>query len=195
MWAGRTVFLLGGGPSLRGFDFDRLKGRGVVVAINDAVLHAPWADAVFTIDTVWLQRRRGSLTEFEGERIAAVPPDWDRSAWTGFTLLRRVQRPGLSRGMDAIYTGDNSGFAALGLAIMRDAARIALLGYDLTGPGHWHEGYEWRSRYGHADYQRWASYFPVLAEAARQRGVRVINCNPASGVRCFEFGYFEDIAE
>lgn len=196
-WASRTVFLLGGGPSLSGFDFLALQGRGVVVAINDALLAAPWANCAFTIDMVWLGQRRVAIVEFVargGEMVAAVP-DRYCDGQPGVTYVERVPGVWLSENGAQIYTGDNSGFAALGMAIMRGAARIALLGYDMTGPGHFHGGYPWPCRFGAANYSRWARSFQVLAVQARNRGIHVINCNPNSAVDCFPVGRWEDVAE
>jgi len=189
-WIGRTVYLIGGGPSLKGFDFERLRGKGIVVAINDAMLALPWADCVFTIDTVWLRQRARLLRSFKGEKLAAVPPDFN-AAPPGFRYVRRLSGPGFCEGGAAIWTGDNSGYAALHMALQRGAARIALLGYDLTSPGHWHNGYAWTCRT--TDYAAWASHFYRLAVAAGE--TQVVNCNPLSGIRCFAFGEPENIAE
>lgn len=198
MWRGRSVYLIGGGPSLVGFDFTVLRGCGVVVAINDAILHAPWADACFSIDTMWMDRRHQELLAFRGERILAVPPAWkprEPSDKSKFTVLRRIDKVGISPIPATVYTGKNSGFAALGLAMTRRARRIALLGYDMTGPGHWHKGYEWHCRYGPSHYQSWASFFDRLAHVAKKHRIEVVNCNPRSRINCFPFAEWQTIAE
>lgn len=193
-WRGETVALIGGGPSLKGLDLEVLRDRAVVLAINDAVLHAPWAEACLTIDVVWLRRRRAVLEEFKGERIAAVPDDFPRDGWPVDTWLKRRRLAGLSSEPGVIHTGENSGFAALGLAITRGAARVALLGYDMRPQGgHFHAGYEWRTRYGVRHYRTWVRYFPSLADEARRRKVDVVNCNPNSAIKCFRFGSLEEV--
>jgi hypothetical protein len=191
-WKGRTVFLVGGGPSLRDFDFDRLRGLGIVVAINEALRVLPFADAVLSIDTKWWNRRFGLVRSFEGERIAIVPDDYvirHRRA----TRLYRVPATGISPLPGAVHTGENSGYAALGLAIMRRAKRIYLLGYDMTEPGHFHHGYTWQTRYGAADYPRWSAMFGTLAVEAAARRIAVINCNPNSAIRCFPFQPLDEV--
>lgn len=190
-WRGRSVYLIGGGPSLKGFDLRQLKGRGIVVAINDAVRSAPWADVAFTIDRTWLRRRRREMSGFAGEKLAAVPDGFPNLG--GYTYLRRLPEAGLSADMGVLLAGGNSGFAALGMALMRGAGRVALLGYDLGAAGHFHRGYEWRSPYGAKDYPAWIDSFAVLAAAAGDTDI--INCNPGSALRCFRFGGFEEIAE
>lgn len=198
MWKGRTVYLIGGGPSLKGFDLTCLRGCGVVVAINDALLHAPWADACLTIDMKWLARRTEALAAFAGERICAVPPLWKPKpplAREQFTTYIRMNRAGVSGCPSILRTGGNSGYAALNLAIQRGAANVALLGYDMNAPGHWHKGYDWYSRYGPLHYELWACHFQCLVPVAAKRGTRVINCNRWSRINCFPFGEWQEVAE
>ena len=52
-WAGRRCFIIGGGPSLKGFDFERLRGERVI-AINKAFYDVPFADIVFGMDRPFL---------------------------------------------------------------------------------------------------------------------------------------------
>jgi hypothetical protein len=190
-WINRRVILIGGGPSLKGFDFARLKNSGaVIVAINDAVLHAPFADVAFTIDTLWLEHRRDVLQRFQGEILAAVPDDY-ACAIERARLVRRVSAAGLSTRSDTLLCGGNSGFAALGMALMRGAAIVFLLGYDLNEAGHFHGGYEWHSRFGSRHYRQWAREFSVLASRASEPGAIVWNCNPKSAIDAFPFAPME----
>lgn len=183
MWSGRTVFVIGGGPSLTGFDFERLRGKGTILAVNDAAKAVPFADALLSIDTVWWRNRARLLQSFRGEKIAIVPPSHPTEP--DVTRYGRDSRAALSRDPQAVCTGENSGFAAVGLSIMRGANLIYLLGFDMTGPGHFHGGYEWHCRYGANDYPRWSQLFGVLQHEAQIRGVSVINLNPDSAIRCF----------
>lgn len=185
MWTGRTVFIIGGGPSLAGFDFERLRGRGIILAVNDSFRSVPFADAVVSIDTVWWGNRNHLLQSFGGEKIAIVPS----SCKTGLDVTRyaRDNRAAVSTDPATVCTGENSGFAAVGLALMRGARLIYLLGFDMTSAGHFHGGYEWRCRYGAKDYPRWSALFGVLQGEAQRRGVTVINLNPASAIKCFQF--------
>lgn len=191
-WAGRTVYLIGGGPSLRGFDFARLAGRGPVVAINDAFRNLPFPAVAFSIDTHWLGQRRNELESYPGEVVLALPAMWDKPLANAHHV-KRVTATGVSAIPDMLFTGENSGFAAMGMAIMRGAARIVMLGYDLTTPGHWHAGYGWRSRYGHADYPRWVRNFDSLEAECTRRRIEVFNCNGQSAIRCFPLVRFEEL--
>jgi hypothetical protein len=193
-WAGRNVVIIGGGPSLRGFDFEMLRRRAVVVAVNDAFLHVPWANVAFSSDVVWINRRAKTLKQFQREILFVVPDRWRaRRRFRMARAVRRISEPGLSDDMGSVRTGENSGYAALGMAIMRGASKVALLGFDMNGPGHWHNGYGWECRFGVDDYPRWVGFFDQLADAAKERGVEIINCNPDSAIRCFRFGAVEEV--
>lgn len=193
-WQGKTVILIGGGPSLKTFNFMRLvpmrRAGTIVVAINDAIRRCPWADVAFSIDKLWLSKRRYLINHFKGEKIGVVAADCSRFR-PGVRYFLRSPDAGLSDDMSVICAGENSGFAALGMSIMRGATRIYLLGYDMKGPGHFHAGYEWVCPHGVADYPRWAGHFDTLAIAAIERGVSVVNCNPDSRILCFPFGSIE----
>jgi len=53
IWKGQTVYLIGGGPSLKGFDWNRLRNKKSI-AINKAIKFWPEADAMYWTDgRVW----------------------------------------------------------------------------------------------------------------------------------------------
>lgn len=193
-WHGKTVILIASGPSLKDFDFADLSPllqRGALsVAVNDSFLKCHWASCVISIDKVWIVHRAKEMRNFSGEKILCVD---ERGRFQSRTrYIQRDPSSRLSDDMGVICTGGNSGFAALGMAMMRgagtDGGQILMLGYDMTGPGHFHDGYTWQCRYGVQDYPRWAKNFGSLALAAKEQEIRIVNCNPKSAIRCFPFG-------
>ena len=59
-------------------------------------------------------------------------------------ILKKGQKFGLESARDTLAHGNNSGYAAINLAVHLGAARIVLLGYDMGNDGkvsHFHEGY------------------------------------------------------
>lgn len=67
-WAGQTAFILGGGPSLKGFDVERLRGRGKVIGVNNAGIDlAPWCNVLFWADKRWLDWNCDRLHLHTGE--------------------------------------------------------------------------------------------------------------------------------
>ncbi len=88
---------------------------------------------------------------------------------------------------EGIGHGDNSGYAALNLAVCLGANPIYLLGFDCkhtNGKSHWHAGHvmgqeEWRA-------EKWVKYFDIAAEKLAPSKFRVVNLNPNSAIECFE---------
>lgn len=205
LWQGETAYLIGGGPSLQGFDLNRLRGQ-VTVAVNDAALHAPWATALFSLDRNWIQKRRDpqqvhqtdgtiidwcGITGFPGEVHLAVADDFDfaQAIPNANYLLRVRSREGFSAEGDRIFMGGgNSGFGAFNLAFLKQAARVVLLGYDYCSAGvHWHDGYPW-TRAGHQYnplYYRWAKQYTLCIEQLQRAGVKVLNASATSAITAF----------
>ena len=66
IWKGQTVYLIGGGPSLKNFNWSSLKDKKTI-AINKAIKTWPNADAAYWTDGrtwTWLQKE---IKEFKGE--------------------------------------------------------------------------------------------------------------------------------
>jgi hypothetical protein len=206
-WAGEACFIVAGGPSLRGFEFERLHGAGRVIAINKAFLSVPFADVLFFMDwsKFYLYLQRGefgaSVIEawkgFEGTKaflnLTGKKPGPDvysirksgRQGWTG----------SLKRGLPH---GNNSGVGALGLAILLGANPIYLMGYDgkfKGGRSHFHGGY--RLRKGEHVYRSFVKDMTTFIRGVRRargdRMPRIVNLNPDSGYRMFEFGDVEEV--
>lgn len=193
-WATDTVFIIGGGPSAARENLDALRGRGIVVAVNDSARALPWADVVFTADMSWLQRRADFVRAFTGARVATGPADFAFPDIPDLQTPIRIDGVGLTSNPSATYA-TNSGFGAFTWAVAKGAKRIVLVGFDLTEAGHWHGGYEWKSRFGAPHYSAWSDEFGVVARDVAARGVQVINTNFESAIGCFPFARLTDIAE
>jgi len=182
-----AVLIVASGPSLRGFDFEQLRGKGFTIAINDAVKFAPFADAWFTVDTFQLSRRLPQ--EFEGTRYVAAPPEFgtstarcacDREVLPGCSYLRRVQY--FSEDPSEIC-GWNSALGALNFAYHMKAKRIVLFGVDANNL----DSYFYGKRRAWAKQDSVMRSLPRLFKACADKfaGREVINASPASAVMCF----------
>jgi hypothetical protein len=192
-WPGETAFLLGGGPSLRGFDAEVLRGRGRVIAINNSFLLAPWADVLYYADRSWWRAHRAAvLASWTGGRRVSIGTSED-----GTQRLRCAGVAGLSDDPSAVKHGSNGGYQAINLAYLLGAVRIVLLGYDMHVDGertHWHEGHARQGASGQAKaLAMFAGRFPALVEPLRAAGVEVINATPGSALQCWPYSPLEEI--
>lgn len=202
-WAGETVFILGGGPSLRGFDAEVLRGKGRIIATNEAGLagvagaedekpHAPWADVLYWADKRWFNWNRDRLGEHTGRykiaRLAPEPPSEQD--------IKVLPQGGAPLSDDpSRLAGFCSGGASINLAYLFGASRIVLLGFDMRADG---RGDNWHCRHKQGtDKSRYVTHFmpPIAAMAwpLKQRGVEVINCTPGSALSCFPILPLEDL--
>jgi hypothetical protein len=204
-WQGQRCFIVAGGPSLKGFDFSRLRGE-LVIGINRAFERIDPAFN-FSMDTRflrWLQKgelgpdvqarfrsmRGTKVWMHERSSAAQFPKDVLLITTTGEHEFSACLRTGFG-------LSNNSGFGALNLAVALGASPIYLLGFDMGGRDHtgeqdwWHSGYP-RRQSNHV-YSKFRDRFMQHAGAIHESGCRVINLNRESGLRCFEFGDVETI--
>lgn len=189
----QVAYIIGGGPSARNFNMEALTGRGFVIVVNDGFKRLPRADACFSADGAWLRLRSQALKGFAGNIIAATADSYDDPLPAGAKRVRLLYGVGISLQPDHVWFADNSGFAALSWAFAIGFRRIALIGFDLNPQGgHWHDGYEWKSRIGPSHYPGWRAAFDTVAPAYAALGGDIINCNPDSNIRGYRFASFDD---
>jgi len=194
-WAGQRCFLIGGGPSLRGFKFDRLKGEKII-AINRAFEFCMHATILFSMDSRfydWVIRdhipasmARRRFYQFQGYKVFLDTGNYPFEnvyylKWSG-------RREGFTKSMTAgLCSGINSGYAALNLAYCLRANPIYLLGFDMQYDhlgSHFHTGYPTRDHEHRL--KVFADYFNQIAPVLKEQGFKVYNLSPNSALECFE---------
>jgi hypothetical protein len=190
-WDKETVYCLGGGPSLKGFDFGTLEGRKVV-AVNNAVYSYSASSAVISVDCTWIERNTSLLPlSFNGEIVLGVPEGDDTlckdyQKFPEITWINWKQKPGLSLNPFVLHSPCTSGYAAVNYAVLKGAKRIILLGYDYCRAGeHWFKPYEWESGADEDIYALWAKQYNSMVPVLEQLGVIVWNSNPNSQITAF----------
>lgn len=188
-WEGETCVILGGGPSLKGFDAAPFRGRFRVIGVNEAGLSmAPWADVLYWADHRWLAWNHGRLGEHTGTyKICRHRPKIE----TGFDVkVLPHSKAALSDGPTRL-SGFCSGGACINLAYLFGATRIVLLGFDMGG-GQWHDRH-----LKPTDQNRYRTRFiPTIEKMAgplRAAGVEVLNATPGSALTCFPMTTLEEI--
>ncbi len=195
-WTGETAYILGCGPSLRGFDARVLRGRGRVIAINDSFRLAPWADVLYACDLRWWQTRREAIQAiWQGRRMVTLENQID-----GVLRLRNSGEDGLETDPGALRTGKNSGYQAIGLAYHFGASRIVLLGFDMhvspRGEMHWNDRPEVQTPGGFASTLRlMLPKFDTLREPLATAGVQVVNVTPGSALRTWPMVQLVDVLD
>jgi hypothetical protein len=165
-----------------------------VIAVNDAIRLAPWADVLYSSDRGWWRAYRG-VPEFAGLRFAVgekmgaaspIPGPWAAT----IVVLTHTGVEGLEADPGGLRTGGNSGYAAISLAVHFGARKILLLGYS----GGTHGG---RSHFfgrhpsileesTEAHYAAFRRAFETLGPALVAAGITVRNCTPETRLAAFE---------
>lgn len=138
-WKGEDVFLIGGGPSLKSFDFNNLREKNVI-GCNQAFLKGEGICPVCVFgDSTFYERYWVELGMYAGQVVTNYDRFLDPPSW--MKVFRR-QDEGLCGGGGVLAWNNNTGALAINLALQMGAERIFLLGYDLGKVGddsHWHD--------------------------------------------------------
>ena len=200
-WKGQRCFIIGGGESLRGFDFSKLKNE-LVIGVNRAYEVMPCTINYAMDNNLYHWITKGRLGQKAKKRFRDFKgiPVWVDSAGydypQGIFILNKLgsQKNNFSM-KDGIRSGTNAGFGALNLAVCLGANPIYLLGFDMEGKdgkqAWWHDGYP--DNQNDKIYDGFILNFKRIAPKLKEKGTRVINLNPESKLKCFDFGEFKDI--
>lgn len=198
-WKGQRCFVVGGGYSLTGFDFDALQGENVI-ATNKSLLNVPFAQYWISMDSrfyIWL--KQGSLgwdlvdlwNDFKGRRLYLDTNGYPFE--NDIELIKCAGTFGFPESFKkGLFSGGNTGFTGLQLAIMLGADPIILLGYDMAhyciDKHHHHRDYP--QKQSNDVFQKYIPAFNGIAPILRHRGIEVINVNDEQqcGLQCFKFG-------
>lgn len=195
-----TVIIVCTGPSLKGFDFNRLKDKGHIIAVNDASKFVPFANSWFTLDP-WGLTTTQIHPHFAGDLYAAVPHDYGtpNAASTAHQVVpnRKVNYLhripfhtdqynkssdfmswGLNEDPSCINTG-NSGFGALNMAYHFKPRRVVFFGLDAS------KGYFFNEKV----FTRSLDHLPWIFKSAlpqlMKHDIEVMNASPESKIDCF----------
>ena len=211
MWEGGDVWIIGGGPSMpKQFDIPDEVVRSVlagtspasvyspymsflydkhVIGINVAYLIGTWIDIVFFGDNNFFFQHKEGLAEFPGIKISChsqVEP----YKWVKY-MPKDAKGRGISDNPKMVCWNNNSGAAAISVAVNAGAKRVILLGFDMklgeTNMQHWHNLYGKGEcldtrRIQKLPFGRHLRGFSIIMADARKRGVQILNCSPDSAI-------------
>lgn len=138
-WQGQDAYLIGGGPSLSGFDFQRLRDKKVI-GCNDAFRLGPEiVDICLFCDASFFHSHKWELEKWPGRMVTNAPTLLELNC--PWLLQMKRQKDGLTEG-ETLGFNLSTGASAINLALALGSRRIFLLGYDLSrsnaGDSHWH---------------------------------------------------------
>ena len=215
-WAGYTAVCIASGPSLTLAQVNQVRDWRQrdgcrVITINDSYRLAPWADAVYFADVRWWEhhRDRPEFRGFPGRKIT-IENGAGRFA-TGASVLRNLSLQGgtmgrLSTDPTGIFTGQNSGYQAINVAILYGCKRIVLLGYDMRmrempvevegrmvprPQSHWFGDHPWPT--DPQSYVYFRQEFAKMAPTAILNGIEIVNATPGSHLEHFPMVTLDEV--
>lgn len=211
VWKGQECFIVGGGASLKGFDFSKLKTKKNRIVINRA-----WRDCYDA--EIWFSEDHRVVTELWGqdptfqafkgtkvlhalakgfkEEVLAVDP-------TLCVLERKREDKYWSRSFhDGLSMSSCSGVGAVNLAWLLGADPIYLLGFDCRTDGNYvqnyHDdykakGWDWLTGGNKADIFKSDMELWVAHHVRDRAVVNVINPKLPSAVECWPTMTFDEV--
>lgn len=155
----RKIYIVGGGHTLQGYDFGKLKDIETI-AVNVSALDVPDPTYSITADSSILQRiQENYFKNVKTTWVLVTNPNHCTMKWhdgrfvhkNGFVynlfcvnmVIRNNGVEGIGFSFDDFRTGYNSGFCAFQLAVLLGYDEIHLLGFDLQPKvkSHYHNRY------------------------------------------------------
>jgi hypothetical protein len=142
---GKTVFIIGGGPSAKEVDFSLLQDE-LTISINDAYSEFPNTAAIYWVDDSWAAENYDKLKNhsckllFTSRKSQHLGHKEDPRGILNCTVLRRTGDFGYDPSDDCVM-GNNSGTQALNLCVNMKPKTIVLIGFDMKltdNKSHWH---------------------------------------------------------
>lgn len=194
------IYILFGGPSLKGFNFNLLDGLPTLACNKSAEVYN--ADCVISIDPTYINTRRDFLARYNGRvaiahrgtDIGGTKPNRGVIDYIDPDYIYRHDKSNphlMSEDPDVLY-GTNTGHAAINFSVLQGFTTIHALGLDLSVVGHWHGGYTHSRQCSHLLYN-WARYIDGCKNYLESIGVRLINYNINSGVTEYEYRDYSEL--
>lgn len=188
VWLAEDVYIIGGGPSLKDFNWSLLE-RLNTVGCNDAYrLGSAICKVNIFGDVKWIRHHikyhKEVLAAYQGTMYGALS-NAHRFESEHFLYIKQYAS-GLHT--DGIGWNCNTGAAAINLAILLGAARIFLLGFDMKRTktdSNWHSNA--LDKNPDTVYKKFIQWFPMLVQdwKAKFSKIEIFNVTDDSDLNCF----------
>lgn len=199
MLTGQDCYIIGSGGSLKNFDFDKIYGKGFILAVNHSAKYCK-SDGIIFLDEKFYYQSKEFLQNYKGIIFASWQSNYWKNAQTQaiiYNFTSKTQHIYDNRLNGEYYKGlydlANTGLCAVHLALIMNARNIYLLGFDMdwesTDEKHFY------NEDGIDLYDNSRQYYyemkckPVIERHAQYFGCfgNIYNCNPASKITCYKY--------
>lgn len=186
-WAGETVFIVGGGPSVLAQSLDLLRGRKII-AVNSSYErlpgfgpppHLPHIDLLVFGDSRWWRKHAPAMSRLKCPIV--TPCDYINDK--RFVRVAKRRPPGLSNSPLALTMRKTTLTAAINAAVLKaPGGKIVLLGADgkfaQDGRRNHHTPHPWKHLDGAWD--RHKAELATTVGPLKALGIQVVNASPGS---------------
>lgn len=147
-WSNRNAFIIGGGASLRGFDWSLLDNEHTIGCNNAFRLGSLICDICIFGDRSFIftpqrQPRKGFYHELKNSLNPVVSTDKHLKKMPGVSWIEIFERKTKGFATDKLGWNLNTGSTAINLALILGASTVYLLGFDMhldeEGRPNWHD--------------------------------------------------------
>jgi uncharacterized Rossmann fold enzyme len=192
VWEGQDVFIIGGGPSLKGFDWSLLKNE-FTIGCNAAFLLGEQVSKIcYFGDFDFFEKFKKQLESYKGVVFTSA----NKLLYSKVPYLWTLQRRARGLYTDAIGWNDSTGASAINLALLLGAKRVYLLGFDMNlatnKDSNWHSHYKKKATIGSINsFKRAIESYLVKDLPIKFPGREVVNVSDCSQLKGFPIVSFE----
>lgn len=171
-----------------------LDPNSLTIAVGNAHLYAKTSNILYHSDAKWWNHHNGH-PDFAGKHKICLQPTLHKDV----QLVENAGILGLSLEQGKIFSGQNSGYAAINLAVLHGVKEIILLGYDMKYGsakkdnfcGNHPKGVS--AGYNPNKFIRFIQNCHHLVKPLAELGVNVYNCSEGSALDCFPKVRLKDV--
>ncbi len=184
-----SIIIIAGGPSLTKADVKLAEKSGYpIMGINNAYQICEKLTYLYACDPKWWGKHHESGKGLPVKKYALESESKNWTPYSDIKYLKNAGESGVSFEWPYIYTGKNSGYQAINLAILLGYNLIILLGYDMqdtNGKTHWHGLHEGLNNPDAQQFEKWRSYYNQLASLLSDTSIGIINTTRETALECF----------
>ena len=145
IWEDEPCYIIGGGPSLESFDWNKLRDRNVLGCNVAFYIGADIVPITIFGDGLFLKQHRDGLENYHEQGGDIITPSNIVNRFNPPEYIKRIKKLHNGLGLDGLAWNGNTGASAINLALLFGANPIYLLGYDMQlskeGKKNFHNAY------------------------------------------------------